>query len=580
MASITKTYLPLLLSILLLAAGPQASGQDLQSPDWQIFLDDFGYTDLVTVTFPGLPAHEVLTGDWSGAVRYDGVPTTGGETMLLPPMFFRPDFGTNSTFQVVAPITTFHDPTNPVPGNNKGQSRIVNEDLLIDILVEMKLVSGGMAIGFNPGGVGLLSPILSSPYVMFQTYTIRNIRDSNITNLSFYQLLHTNPNNDLTGDNFGVYDPRTYAVGGFRDYHYDITTYGPSLFSPEGSDVVGFSSNTPPVGHAVGTYGAISPPEGVLGQVLQDSLSGANSAGPTDITGAMKFNLPTLGPGQTVSKTFAFWVAHWQNPPQPPVEPISLLQAYKGDSQGVDVSDMGHSGTGGDVISAVPGVFKIIPGENWRNFVAAAQMGIPYTLKNVTLVKETPSVIQCADVFPAKHVGQQGTPNIRTWWPLMYEIPGTTWALTIAYGTSQPWDDDGFGPRQPGYFHSETWRWMVDANLDSMKDVLALFHELPFGLDEVPLISDEVLYPQLIAKLDAVASALEGPMPDPLAAGQILGDFEMEVQDACIVVSPRTPRQTGPGTGIANTLENPACCKLMADAEYVGINLGVFQTVK
>lgn len=576
MASISKTYLPLLLFIFLLAAGTQAPAQNLESPDWQIFLDDFGYTDLVTVTFSGVSPHEVLTGDWAAAVKYEGVNTESGETMFVPPMFFRPDFMTNSTFQVLAPITTFHDPANPVPGKNKGQSSIINEDLLVDILVEMRLVPGGTAIGFNPGGAGPLGAILSSPYVMFQTYNITNIRGSAVTNLSLFQLLHTNPNNDLAGDNFGVYDSKIYAVGGFQDYHYDFTTYGPSIFSEEGSDVVGFSANTAPVAHGVGTYNAdIS---GIVVDVYDDTLSGLNLAGPTNISGAMKFNWQTLAPGQTVSKTFAFWVARWRNPPQPPAEPINLLQAYEGDSYGESRHQMGYAGTDGDTISAVPGVFSFVPGEKWCNFVAAAQVGIPYTLKNVTLVKETPSIIQCADVFPASRAGQQGTRSIRTWWPLMYEIPGTTWTLTTVYGTSQPWDDDGFGPKPAGYFHSETWRWVVDASLDSMKDVLALFHELPFGTDEVPLISDEALYPELLYKLDAVAAARD--RDDLVGAGIILGDFEMEVMDACISFSPPRPRPTGPSTGIANSLENPACCKLLADAEYVGRNLGAFQTVK
>jgi len=227
---------------------------------------------------------------------------------------------------------------------------------------------------------------------------------------------------------------------------------------------------------------------------------------------------------------------------------------------------------------AAPGVLSIVPGLNWSNFVGAAKDGVPYTLKNVVLQKQTPSIIQCADVFPAKLISQQGTPNIRLWWPLMYEVPGTVWTLTILYGTSVPYDDDGAGPNPAGYVHTEVWKWQVDATLDSLNDLLVLFHELPFGLDEVPLISDEALFPVLVEKVAAVKAAYDAG--DYVNAGLILGEFEMEVMDACIAVSPMSPNPTGPGTGIANSFENPACCKLMADAEYIGFDLGILLPAK
>lgn len=264
-------------------------------------------------------------------------------------------------------------------------------------------------------------------------------------------------------------------------------------------------------------------------------------------------------------------------------EPDLVYQAYPGDSNGTDLEFLGYLGTGEDVISSVPGVLSIVPGENWENFVGAAQEdpAVPYTIKNVVLCKQTPSIIQCADVFPAKLVCQQGTPNIRLWWPLMYEVPGTCWTLTILYGTGTPYDDDGpGGPNPAGYVHTEVWQWCVDATLESLSDLLELFHELPFALDEVPLVSDEVLYPILQDKIEAIEAALEASEPDLVTAGLILGDFEMEVMDACIPVSPMTPAPTGPGTGIANSLENPACCKLLVDAEFIGFDLGILQPNK
>ncbi len=232
----------------------------------------------------------------------------------------------------------------------------------------------------------------------------------------------------------------------------------------------------------------------------------------------------------------------------------------------------------GDLISASPGVLSIVPGQAWANYVKAAQLDVEYTLKNVVLKKTTPEIIQCADVFPANTISQQGTPNIRLWWPLMYETAGTTWTLNILYGTSVPWDDDGAGPNPTGYVHRDEWKWILETDIPHMQLMLDLFHELPFGLDEVPLISDEALFSVLEGKLAEIRMLVDNKkMTD---AGLLLGDFEMEVMDACIVVSPAKPKPTGPGTGIANTIENPACCKLMADAEFVGKSLGIFQPAK
>ncbi|MBP6964485.1 MAG: DUF11 domain-containing protein [Armatimonadetes bacterium] len=257
----------------------------------------------------------------------------------------------------------------------------------------------------------------------------------------------------------------------------------------------------------------------------------------------------------------------------------NLYQAYPGDSNELDQHFGGYLGQSGDTISAVPGVFILVPGDKWKNFVKAAQVGVEYELKNVVLTKQVPTFAQCTDVFRPITIRQQGTPNIRLRWPLMYEAPGTTWTLTIQYGTSFPWDDDGpVGPNPAGYYHESEWEWSVDASLESMKLLLDLFHEVPYATDEVPLISDEVLYPNLKAKLDEVIAFYAAG--DMVKAAFALGEFEMTVMDACIGVSPKMPYPGGPGTGIANSEENPACCKLLVDAEYVAKKLGLFQGIK
>lgn len=257
-----------------------------------------------------------------------------------------------------------------------------------------------------------------------------------------------------------------------------------------------------------------------------------------------------------------------------------VYQAYPGTS--VDESCFaGYLGAGDPVISAVPGILCIDPGTDWENYIGAAQVTpdpIDYTIKNTMFVKDCPEYVQCRSVFPAHTVTQQGTPNIRLWWPLMYEVPSCTFTLTILYGTPVLWDDDGVGPNPPSWVHVEQWVWHVDTDLEHLSLLLELFHELPFGLDEVPLVSDEPLYVALQDKLTAALTAYNAG--DTATAASILADFELEVMDACIDVSPAFPNPTGPGTGIANSEENPACCKLLVDVEYILMTTGIGQPSK
>jgi len=249
---------------------------------------------------------------------------------------------------------------------------------------------------------------------------------------------------------------------------------------------------------------------------------------------------------------------------------------------------LGYKGQSGDVCTAAPGVLAIDPGgSKWPNFVTAANVSpaVEYTVKNVTLTKQCVDYTQCHGIFPTTPVTQQGTSNIRLWWPLMYETPSCQFTLTILYGTFDPFDDDGpTGPNPLAWVHAEKWIWHVNTDLEHLVLLLDLFHELPFGLDEVPLISDEILFEELRAKLaDPTDGAIYWyeTVGDTAKAADKLTDFELEVMDACIGEdSPPWPNPTGPGTGIANSTENPACCKLLVDVEYILQTTGIGQPKK
>ncbi len=238
----------------------------------------------------------------------------------------------------------------------------------------------------------------------------------------------------------------------------------------------------------------------------------------------------------------------------------------------------GYAGSAGDIITAAPGVLAIIPGNRWSNFIKAANDGYSYNLKNVLLTKRTPELPQCGDVFPPKTITQHGSLCIRLFWPLLYEVPGTTWELQILYGTPVPYDNDGpEGPNKPSYVHLEKWIWKLEANFDTLIGMVELFHYLPMGKSEVPLISNDNVYAELIRILnDAKNFYASG---NPIAAGNLMADFEFLVSDYWIDKPPVNQKPTA-NTGIAGTECEPAACALMVHAAHIANKLGLWTPAK
>ena len=59
-------------------------------------------------------------------------------------------------------------------------------------------------------------------------------------------------------------------------------------------------------------------------------------------------------------------------------------------------------------------------------------------------------------------------------------------------------------------------------------------------------------------------------------ASEKLLDFQLLVENHCIeFFAPTKPLIGGEGTGIANTCENPACCKILADVTWIQNVLGL-----
>ena len=257
-----------------------------------------------------------------------------------------------------------------------------------------------------------------------------------------------------------------------------------------------------------------------------------------------------------------------------PHDPICVYQAYCGltceEVNGNKVFQ-GFNGLGDDVIKAVPGVLAIDPGwvgpaNGWPNFVSAAQaVGLELNITNVALKKEVPYWPCTVDGFGGQGGIVQGSNNVRLWWPLMYELPGTQWTLTVSYKTL-PWMDPA--NHELATTHQDVWVWKVCADLEHLKNLIDLFHQLPVGSLQVPIINGEALYCELIARVEALQ---EADPADPQTTADFF-DLDMLIENSCITVACGEPTTE---LGIRNTTENPACCKLQADVEWIMEELGV-----
>jgi len=225
----------------------------LANPNWNITLTDYGYADFLLDNTPGFEGREYLSGEWGAAVGY-----TTGETAVGPkwldPQWMYPDWPTLSPFHVVSPIALTGALN--ADGLPVAQSIIANNDLQITLHYEMLDTVTGTPMGVTPASATATgATLLSSRYVLKQTYTIKNISAATVSNIQFFQLLH-----GLQSQR-GLYDNRTYA-GQLSEFRYDVTQAGVDAWAVgAGSssagleDFIGFHASTAPSGYEIGYYG-------------------------------------------------------------------------------------------------------------------------------------------------------------------------------------------------------------------------------------------------------------------------------------------------------------------------------------
>lgn len=290
-----------------LSFGAHAQVTLIQSPDWEIEVSNFGFSDYLGDLTPGFEGREYLSGEWAGAIGYQGKAPT-----WLEPDFVFPDWKTNSDFSVVQPMTLGIPNSSGLP---TASSVISNGTLKVTQNLEIVDTVTGIAMGTAAASSATGSSLQSNRYVLMHSYTFQNMSGAPIEDLQFFQFLHG------LNSQSGVYDNHDYDGGAMSGYRYDVTQSGQFELSLPGIpefpvspqfDYIGFHSKVAPSAFEIGRYGILGiddhetgkPSVGTHLSVEANSLSNVDSFAPNELwlAGAQRFDLGTLNPNQ--SKTF------------------------------------------------------------------------------------------------------------------------------------------------------------------------------------------------------------------------------------------------------------------------------------
>lgn len=293
-----------------------SSGYSVSNPDWEILVTHYGYADLALDRREGFKGREYLSGEWAGALVYQGGKNPAGPVWLQPQWLY-PDWLSNSDFQVV---TEFGVATPQNPANEDGftvyRSVISNGDVEITIFYEMRDTETGIEQGGTPAGEGGTgNSLTSNRYVFHQTHVIRNISGGSLTGVRFFQLLH---GLEMT---HSLFDNRDYG-GPYGEYRFDITQRGESYSFNSNTrevvlhdDVIAFHARHQPTRWENGYYGiegtdshvAGKPGTGVHLSVEADNLNNLDLFSPPEerwVSGAQRFELMDMAPAEIVEIDF------------------------------------------------------------------------------------------------------------------------------------------------------------------------------------------------------------------------------------------------------------------------------------
>jgi hypothetical protein len=233
----------------------------------------------------------------------------------------------------------------------------------------------------------------------------------------------------------------------------------------------------------------------------------------------------------------------------------------------------------------------------------------PCFVQAYRLIKEVPGSFKCPDVYGIPHFDGDGKlipyryfqfgTGVRTWWSLNFTQPGTKFILQVV-SVCRSTDAAGGVPGNSSV-HQDTWTWRVTASVETLEHLIEMMHGGAISTLEIPCILAEDMY-------DALRNA-RGRLRDAIGAGNrtAIGNsiFDMEalIVANCVFAEVLNPVQAFPGpvqfgqpnfqppgnlaqqvkigdvttgmAGIIDTIENPCCCKLLVDLEWIAIKQGL-----
>jgi hypothetical protein len=203
---------------------------------------------------------------------------------------------------------------------------------------------------------------------------------------------------------------------------------------------------------------------------------------------------------------------------------------------------------------------------------ATCPSGSDAFVQSFRLIKRIPGSDKCPNTYRKDTFYQFGS-NVRTWWTLIYTQPGTTFSLELTVRCL-----DLLG--RPT-LHKDIYIWQVVATLESLLNVIDVLHSGAIGTTEIPCISSEDVYRSLVGAVEAIHDNLEPRN----AAQDALFEAEAILLSFCCFTDCFIPEDVfsasyPPGnamqfgdygfTGVIDTIENPCCCKILVDLEYIG----------
>jgi len=260
-------------------------------------------------------------------------------------------------------------------------------------------------------------------------------------------------------------------------------------------------------------------------------------------------------------------------------------------------------GTGQAVIDPFTGQQKMA--RTWNNYMYWAGKGKVVQFQSVKLEKILPErKVACGANWPTAPttVLQQGKDGIMLSWPLLYEVNGVEFRLTVIYNTTERLAyPSPFAPNVASRSHTEVYRWFVVSNTwEAFNARLNYFARTPAGTCEsfavTPLAFAKIGwfingwgmrgYPGYVP---GILDYLSMQPAKPVAAANRFADLEAYIDSVCVDtcaglyvtgINAGTP-SADPSNGGQAILDNPtvpAASLILNDLWAVGKQLQVLGT--